>query len=269
MADEQPVLQNALKPPTQPRRRFSPLKRRFAMDRLASAARGRDVPRPGRARRRRLCRRDRRANGFVGRAGGRGLIAVALWRRTGCAEQFAVLIAIGMSLGAIGDFFNAGLLSSVPLPDPVLGGIMAFGLGHIAYIAACLTAAARARLANRHVLLAAIAVWQLIGLVGWYFVAFQGTEARALIWPALPYSLLLAGTAGFASGLAAQDRRFAGLARRPALFLTSDLILAFELFRGPFAHQTECVWLTYGPGQMLIVNSTPAAAAVLRAARIF
>ena len=39
----------------------------------------------------------------------------------------------------------------------------------------------------------------------------------------------------------------------------ADLILAFEMFRGPFAYDTECVWLTYGPGQMLIVFSTLAA----------
>jgi hypothetical protein len=109
-----------------------------------------------------------------------------------------------------------------------------------------------------------VLAWQLVGLVGWYYVVMLGSENRDLVWPALPYSLLLAGTAGITCALALQDRRLSALAVGGALFLASDLILAFGLFRGHFAHQTECVWLTYGPGQMLIVFSTISAAAVLR-----
>lgn len=191
-----------------------------------------------------------------------GWLAYARWQGT-AAGRFAVCIALGMTLGAIGDFFNAGLLRFIPLPDPVLGGIAAFGLGHIAYIAGCLNLARRAGLSDRRAMARAVVAWQLVGLVGWYFVAMQGTLARDLVWPALPYSLLLAGTAGVTCGLALQARRLGGLALGGALFLASDLILAFELFRGSFAHQTECVWLTYGPGQMLIVFSVPMAAAVL------
>jgi len=177
--------------------------------------------------------------------------------------MFALLVAVGMTLGTVGDFFNAGLLDFIPLPDPVLGGIAAFGLGHIAYIAGCFNLARRAGLTCPRALAAGVIAWQLVGVVGWYFVAMQGTEGRALVWPALPYSLLLAGTAGVTSGLALQERRLAGLALGAALFLASDLILAFGLFRGSFAHQTECVWMTYGPGQMLIVFSTLSAALVL------
>ena len=191
-----------------------------------------------------------------------GWTAWALWRRW-TVGTYALLVAVGMTLGTIGDFFNAGLLDFIPLPDPVLGGIAAFGLGHIAYIAGCISLARRAGLTCPRTLTAGIVAWQLVGVVGWYFVAMQGTEGRALVWPALPYSLLLAGTAGVTSGLALQERRLAGLALGAALFLASDLILAFGLFRGSFAHQTECVWMTYGPGQMLIVFSTLSAALVL------
>jgi hypothetical protein len=192
-----------------------------------------------------------------------GWLAFALWRVLP-AGRFTLCIAIGMTAGAIGDFFNAGWLDFVPLSSPVLGGIIAFGLGHIAYITGCLDLARRAGLTDRRAMASAVAAWQLVGLVGWYFVALQGTEARAVVWPALPYSLLLAGTAGVTSGLALQDRRFVMLALGAALFLASDLILAFEMFRGHFAHDTECVWLTYGPGQMLIVFSTINAAVAAR-----
>lgn len=188
--------------------------------------------------------------------------AWTLWREA-AVGRFARLIAIGMTLGTIGDFFNAGLLNFIPLPDPVLGGIAAFGLGHIAYIAGCVWLAKRTGLTNRTAMLIGILGWQLFGLIGWYYVALQGTEARRVVWPALPYTLLLAGTAGVTAGLALQEAKFFLLALGGALFLLSDLILAFGMFRGSFPHSTEAVWLTYGPGQMLIVFSILSAAALL------
>ena len=172
-----------------------------------------------------------------------------------------------MTLGAIGDFFNADLLSFIPIDPPVLGGIAAFGLGHIAYIAGCVYLARKAGLTNWSVMLVAIVAWQIVGAVAWYFVAYQGTEARGLIWPALGYTALLAGTAGVATGLALQERRLTGLAVGAALFLLSDLILAFGMFGESFSHSTEAVWLTYSPGQMLIVFSILSAVGVLKSRR--
>ena len=191
-----------------------------------------------------------------------GWLAYA-WRRNMPWGFYARCIAIGMTLGTIGDFFNAGLLNFIQLSDPVLGGIAAFAVGHIAYITGCLNLARVSCLTDRRTLIGAVVVWQIVGLVGWYVVAFEGSEHRDLVWPALPYSLLLAGTAGLTSGLALQDRRMAGLALGGALFLASDLILACGLFRGHVPHQTEWVWMTYGPAQMLIVYSVIATAGVV------
>lgn len=195
------------------------------------------------------------------------LVITAWWAyaslRAAAVGPFALAIALGMTAGAIGDFFNAGLLGFVPLADPTLGGIVAFALGHVAYITGCIWFARAAGLSGRWAMFISVGLWQLIGLVGWYAVVMLGTERRPLVWPALPYSLLLAGTAGVTAGLALQQARLFPLALGAALFLASDLILAFELFRGPFAYDTECVWLTYGPGQMLIVFSILPAAALL------
>jgi hypothetical protein len=191
-----------------------------------------------------------------------GWWAFALWRGTR-AGRFSLAIAVGMTLGAIGDFFNAGLLDFVPVVQGTLGGIAAFGLGHVAYIGGCWDLRRELRLTDRRALWAAVLFWQLFGLVAWYLVVFLGSENRSLIGPALPYSLLLAGTAGVTAGLALQERRLSGLAIGAALFLASDLILAFGLFRGNFPYQTQCVWLTYGPGQMLIVFATVTAASLL------
>ena len=172
------------------------------------------------------------------------------------AATFALLIAVGMTLGFLGDIFMAKLL---PVSPQVLWGIGAFGLGHVAYIAAIVG------YGNAHGLDAPGArfgvwfAWLLIGALAWYFVVFRGQKPTALHWAALPYSLLLASTAGFATGLALQNPAFAGLAIGAALFLISDLILAAHLFAGrTFRLIDDIVWLTYGPGQMLIIYSAGA-----------
>jgi len=109
----------------------------------------------------------------------------------------------------------------------------------------------------------AVVAWQLLAAIGWWFVVMWGQQPTVLHWAALPYSLLLAGTAGVTSGLGLLDRRMIPLALGGALFLASDLILAFEQFRGTFNYAGDFVWLTYGPAQMLIVYSCFAADRVL------
>lgn len=192
--------------------------------------------------------------------------AYAMWRQHAVA-RFALCFAIGMTLGTIGDFFNAGLLDFVPVIHGTLGGIVAFGLGHIFYITGCVDLRKRARLTHFPTMLIAIDTWQMIGLVAWYLIAYQGDKNRDLLWPGLGYTLLLAGTAGIATGLALQQRRLVWLAVGAALFLLSDLILAIGLFRESVRHSTEWVWLTYSPGQMLIVFSVISAYGVLESMR--
>jgi hypothetical protein len=106
--------------------------------------------------------------------------------------------------------------------------------------------------------------WLLIGLFGWYFIVFRSHKPTILHWAALPYSLLLASTAGFATGLALQDSTFITLAIGAALFLLSDLILAAQLFnKFHFPLIGDVIWLTYGPAQMLIVYTLGSALLVV------
>ncbi len=170
---------------------------------------------------------------------------------------YALLIALGMTLGFLGDLFLAPVF---PLAEPTLAGIAAFGLGHVAYLVALLN------FANAHGLNAptprwiALAIWLLIGVVGWYLVVFRGQKATVLHWAALPYALLLASLAGVATGLALQSAFFVPLAIGAALFLLSDLILAGELFAElSFPLIGDVIWLTYGPAQALIVYSVASA----------
>jgi len=189
-------------------------------------------------------------------------LVVAAWsgfffNRSSPIESFALLIAIGMTLGFIGDLFMAEL---IPVGNHMMAGIAAFGLGHIAYIIAFLTFGDQQNLNMSGARWGAWIVWLLIGVIGWYVVVFRGQKPTPLHYAALPYALLLASTAGFATGLALQNSAFILLAVGAALFLLSDLILAAQLFNGlRFYLISDVVWLTYGPAQMLIVYAVGSA----------
>lgn len=95
-----------------------------------------------------------------------------------------LFIAIGMTLGFIGDLFMAKL---IPTKNYVLGGIGAFGLGHVAYIVQFLLPA----LNGAEMRCWAWVVWLVIGAALWYLVVFRGQKPTALHWAAFPYALLL------------------------------------------------------------------------------
>jgi hypothetical protein len=176
------------------------------------------------------------------------------------AGGYALLIAIGMTFGFVGDLALAGWL---PGGRNTIGGIASFGIGHVFYIAAFLRYSSAVGLDDGRRWIA-LAVWLFIGLAGWYFVVYRGAGATGegvtlIHWIALPYALLLATTAGLATGLALADGGFLLLALGAALFLLSDLILAGEMFSGlTFPFIGDVIWLTYGPAQMLIVYSVAA-----------
>ena len=161
------------------------------------------------------------------------------------------LVAVGMAFGLLGDLFMARLI--LRGNAYVFGGIGAFGLGHIAYIAALILAgSAEGPTAARWGALAA--AW-VLALILWFAVIWRPAKARGpLHIAALVYALLLASTFGLATGLALGDPAFWPVALGALLFLLSDLILAAGLFNGlRFRGMDDVVWLTYGPGQMLIV----------------
>ena len=111
----------------------------------------------------------------------------------------------------------------------------AFGLGHVAYIAAGILYGNQHGLAEAGTRYGMWAIWLVVGLIGWYLAVFRGQKKHSgLHWVALPYALLLASTAGVATGLAVQDPALWPMAVGAALFLVSDLILAAHLFNGRF-----------------------------------
>ncbi|MBK8026484.1 MAG: hypothetical protein IPK19_35130 [Chloroflexi bacterium] len=186
--------------------------------------------------------------------------AAWLWRARAKDEPPAVRrlltsLATGMSLSTIGDFFMARLI--VPGDNAVLGGMASFGLGHIAYSLGILRFGNDNRLTRHR--LPALMGWWLFGLASWLKIVWLPSSRReashtVMDAAALPYALLLATTAGAATGLALNQRRFSGLASGGVLFLLSDLILAGSIFsKWVFAGISDLIWLLYSPGQMLIV----------------
>ena len=174
--------------------------------------------------------------------------------------QYASLIAMGITFGLIGDLFLANLLNR-SRSRSMMGGIGAFAIGHLFYISGILLLVNRFHLNRPGPLWGALIGFWLAALAGWYVVVLRGQATPSpLHWAALPYALLLATTAGLAAGAALQNPAFFPLALGAFLFLFSDLVLAGALFSDlhfPLVH--DVVWLTYGPGQMLIVFSIGAA----------
>lgn len=178
--------------------------------------------------------------------------ALILWR---CADpdarRRAGLAAAGMGCGFLGDLIMARV---IPLPEHVIFGMLAFGAGHGCYISATTSHLAR-RGALKSATAPLLASW-LIGAIGWYVAARSPAKPAALNYAALAYALLLASMSGMGAALAMRDSRYLSLALGGALFFTSDLILAGELFRNLFfPHIGDAIWLTYLTGQGLIVEA--------------
>lgn len=195
-----------------------------------------------------------RAN-TVSRIGSSAVLVLAawLWYTVSPSESSLLLLALGMTFGFIGDLFMAKLIIQ---NKPELGGMAAFGLGHIFYILAFFGFADKLKLNSSGAFLVGWGIWLLIGVAGWYFVVFRGRQATVLHWAALPYGLLLSSTAGVATSLALQQISFGLTALGAALFLVSDLIIATQLFnKVHFPLIRDVIWLTYGPAQALIVYS--------------
>lgn len=186
------------------------------------------------------------------------LLAVAAWvawsrLRGTSAGRVMFWIAVGMTLGFYGDSHVGERFWWPPFPHAIVGGIIFYGLGHLAYVGASLLAARMEGLAGGWRWCGPILAWQLVALVAWAAVALTSDKEAGLRIPTLIYTLLVAATPGFGAALAAQRPRYGWLALGGALFLASDILLAWQLFHGAFAGLEVLKWTAYGGGEMLIV----------------
>ncbi len=223
----------------------------FALDVLLLAG-GLILGRPDAAQTGRLPRPLRMALSII-------LVVVALlqWRLAAAtpAAAYAGWVLLGMALGFFGDLVMAGL---IPTPNRLLGGMSAFGLGHVAYIIALATPTAALGLGRRLPVVGLLLA--LVAIVLWARLVRKPGGPQALNVAALGYSMLMAATNALALNLALGNARFGPLAAGAALFLISDLILGHWNIRGHgWRSIDDHIWITYNLGQLLIVSSVGAA----------
>lgn len=181
--------------------------------------------------------------------------AWALWSANPLELSAAAMsFALGMTFGCLGDLILAGI---IPLPKRMIAGIIAFGIGHVFYIAGFSGLAAIRGLNNP---LTGSMLWVVFVLVSsflWVIFINNPAKPRTLNLGSLLYAWLISIMAGTASGLAIQDARFVPTAIGGALFLLSDLILGNrELRDNAWFLVHDVVWLIYIAGQALIVTTT-------------
>lgn len=147
-------------------------------------------------------------------------------------------VALGLGLGAAGDFFL-----SRPGERSFLAGMAAFAAGHLAYAIAFVAAGAGRPDALPLSLLLALGLSTEIWLT---------PHAGGLRWPIRGYVLVSLVMAAAALGLPPGAATVGA-----ALFVLSDLILAVDLFRfGPARAnlwRARALWLSYWSGQALIL----------------
>jgi hypothetical protein len=177
-----------------------------------------------------------------------------IWATSTSLRTPALLIALGMTFGAIGDLVLADV---IPLPKRMISGIVVFAIGHLCYIAGFVQVASVLGLNNPF---SGSLLWVLFVIVAaflWFFLIYNPAKSRVLNIGSLFYGWLIAIMAGTATALALSDPRFTLTAIGGVLFLISDIILGNrELRDNGWLLVHDVVWVLYIAGQALIVLTT-------------
>ncbi len=193
------------------------------------------------------------------------IVAFLLWEAGSAGTEldtYGLLIALGMTFGLLGDLI---LADYVPALKGVVFGIIAFGIGHVLYIAGYLRLSAVLGLSDVRVRWVSLGIGLVVGLVAWFLLARTTDGDPILNYGSLGYALLLGGMVAMAASVAAQDGRFVPMAIGAALFMLSDMILANRLFHDNVWYLVgDVVWVTYTIGQALIVFSVAVAVEALQ-----
>ncbi len=179
------------------------------------------------------------------------ICAWIIWAASTTLRAPALLIALGMTFGALGDLVLADV---IPLPKRMISGILVFSIGHLCYIAGF---SQTARLLGLNDPFAESLLWVVFVIAAtflWFFLIYNPAKSRVLNFGSLFYGWLIAVMAGTASALALADPRFTLTALGGVLFLISDILLGNREMRdNGWLLIHDVVWVLYITGQALIV----------------
>ena len=169
------------------------------------------------------------------------------------AEVYAALLLLGMAACFVGDLIMAEL---IPVPNRLIFGMIAFGIGHLFYIVAFLSLRLQFGLPSTWSQLGILAAMLAFCLWAWRTYVRKPGGSKAINIGSLVYGLLIGVMTSLAIGLAVQQTRLAPLAVGAALFLASDFVLGNWRVRGHvWKPVNDAIWTAYACGQLLIVYS--------------
>ncbi len=210
--------------------------------------------------------RDANTNGRLPRAA-RMLLSFSLvvaafliWQSGTKMPVYAQWVVWGMAASFIGDLVMARL---IPFPNRLIGGMLAFGLAHLLYIAAynqTIRTISALEPYNRFAtgLLIGLVGYGLVLILGWWLLIRNPNKATVLNAGALVYGGVIAVMASFALALAlALGGAFWLTALGGLFFLSSDFIIGMTDIHGiSLKNANDWIWLTYVAGQMGIIYAS-------------
>lgn len=171
-------------------------------------------------------------------------------------QLYAALILMGVAAGFVGDLILAEL---IPVPNRLIFGMIAFGIGHLFYIAAFLCLRLQLGFASTWSQLIVLAAMLAFCLWAWQTYVRKPGGSKTINIGSLVYGLLIGIMTALAIGLAMQQPRLISLAAGAVLFLVSDFILGNWRVRGHvWKACNDAIWTAYAGGQLLIVYSVAA-----------
>lgn len=183
--------------------------------------------------------------------------AFAIWLGGTKMPVYAQWVAFGMLASFIGDLVMAKL---IPLPNRLIGGMLAFGIAHLLYITAytqTMQTISSLEPHNRFNVgwLVGVIVYGAFTVLGWWFLIRNPKKGTVTNLGALGYGLWISVMASSALGLG-YALGFWLTALGGLLFVASDFLIGVTDIRGTASriqNANDWIWLTYVGAQAGII----------------
>lgn len=183
------------------------------------------------------------------------IAAFAIWLGGAKMPVYAQWVAWGMLASFIGDLIMARL---IPMPNRLIGGMVAFGIAHALYITAfvqTMQTISSLEPYNRFNVgwLTGLLLYGLFTIIGWWFLIRNPKKDAVTNIGALGYGLWISVMAACALGLG-YALGFWLTAIGGLLFVASDFIIGITDIRGiKIKNANDWIWLTYVGAQAGII----------------